>query len=121
MDNFCIITYGCCIIRNIFGHYTPCTDGGIIANFNMIDNTDIWANIYIIANYSGLPTAIGTNRCKLRKVDIVSNHSSWVDNQRSPMTDEQAIANFCGAVDIDSVFLLLIIKNKVGQFADPRF
>lgn len=34
------------------------------------------------------------------------------------MTDEQAIANFCGAVDIDPVFLL-IIKNRVGQFADP--
>ena len=62
MNDFCIITYSCCIIRNIFGDHTTCTDGGIIANFNMIDNTDIWANIYIVANYSGLMTAIGTNR-----------------------------------------------------------
>lgn len=37
------------------------------------------------------------------------------------MTDEQAIANFCGAVDIDPVFLLLIIKNRVDQFADLLF
>ena len=62
VNDFCIITYSCCIIRNIFGDHTTCTDGGIIANFNMIDNTDIWANIYIVANYSGLMTAIGTNR-----------------------------------------------------------
>ena len=107
VDEFCVITYGCCIIRNIFGDHTTCTDVGIITNFNVID-------------YSGLTTAIGTNRCKLRKVDVVSNHSSWVDNQRSPMTDEQAKANFCGAVDIDPVFLL-IIKNRVDQFADLLF
>ena len=62
VNDFCVITYGCYFIRNIFGDHTTCTDGGIIANFNMIDNTDIWANIYIVANYSGLMTAIGTNR-----------------------------------------------------------
>ena len=65
VNDFCIITYGYCIIRNIFGDHTTCTDGGIIANFNMVDNTDIWANIYIVANYSSLTTAIGINRCKL--------------------------------------------------------
>lgn len=65
VDNFCIIIYGYCIIRNIFGDYIICIDGGIIVNFNMVDNIDIWVNIYIVVNYSSLMIVIGINCCKL--------------------------------------------------------
>ncbi len=65
-DHLCVVSYRSCIFRNIFCHNAARTYSGIIANFDMLNNADIWPYINIIANFCGLTAAICTNGSKLR-------------------------------------------------------
>ena len=64
IDNFCIVSHSCCIIRNIFCNYTACSNCNIIADSHILYNANIGTNVSIIS-YDRSLTMIGTNCRKL--------------------------------------------------------
>ena len=66
----------------------------------MLNNTDAWSNIHIIA-YFGSLFLIGTDCNKLRQITIISNYCAITYHAGTSMTNIEAISNLTPVANIN--------------------
>lgn len=106
--------------KAVFSDHSPCANGYMRVNHYIIYDTDIGADIHIIANHCGFGQ-IAANGGELSHVHIVAYYCVGIDDQSQAMLDVEAVANLHACGDEEPIAPLVSSQHPFAQGVEKTF
>lgn len=91
------------IIWHIFSYYCTCAYGHVVTYVHTLNNTDMWTNVNVVANY-GIVMSVRSDWKILTDVSIVTYYRTFVYNCANSMTNIEPITDLNSWIYLQSIF-----------------